>query len=258
MLKLRCAPLDLKYDDLAQELFFEGKKLVPQTRLLGQVYDALHDELFAAVADQKTPLYYMYRGVARKRDEERIRKSGLRFDVTVMLPMLLGKEFNKTFGHYHEKIRGAEVPELYEVLSGSAHFLLQTRRPGSSEVDEVRLVKAREGDKVIIPPGFGHITVNPSKTKALVTLKAADKGLVTDYHAFIEKKGGVYYDLVDGLAANHGYEKPPKAKVLKQIEVRDFPKRKCIYRVFLENPERFQFLTSTENAAGAAEAGKKN
>jgi len=249
MLKLKCSPLDLRYDELTHELFFEGRKLAPQVRLLGQVYDVLYDKLFAAVADQKMPLYYMYRGVARKRDEEKIKKSGLRFDVTVMPALVLGREFNKTFGHYHEPVHGTFFPELYEVLRGQVHFLLHKKRAGSNDVEEVRLVKAREADKIIIPPEFGHIAINPSKTKALVTIKASERSFSNNYRPFIEKKGGAYYELVDGFAPNPSYENPPKIKVLKPVETRAFPKKKCIYRIFLEDPGRLRFLTSPSKPA---------
>ncbi len=251
MLKLRCSPLDLKYDELAQELFFEGKKLVPQVRLLGQVYDVLYDKLFAAVADHKMALYYMHRGIARKQDEEKIKKSGLRFDVTVMPAVMLGKEFNKTFGHYHEPVRGTVFPELYEVLHGQAHFLFHKKRPGSNNVDEVRLVKAREGEKIIIPPEFGHIMINPSRNRTLITIKASERSFRNDYRPFIEKKGGAYYDVVGGLVPNPNYESPPRVKVLKPVDVPGFPKKKCIYRIFLENPGSLAFLTNPKLAVAA-------
>ncbi len=51
-------------------------------------------------------------------------------------------------------------PELYEVLKGDANYLLQ-RAQNEERVDEVILVKATRGDKVIIPPNYGHVTINP-------------------------------------------------------------------------------------------------
>jgi len=254
MIVIKRSPCEFRYDEVSQELFLDGKKLEPNTRLLGQLYDVLYDRLYAAVADHKMALYLMYRGISRRQDENRIRKSGLRFDATVMPPMVMGKEFNKTFGHYHEPVKGAELPELYDVLSGQAHFLLQRRRSGSNDVDEVRLFKAREGDKIVIPPGFGHVTINPSRTRTLVTMKVAERNSRNDYRPFIEKKGGAYYETSRGFIPNRNYEKLPRVKVLKPIEVEGFPKKKCIYRIFLENPERLAFLAKLPAPASVAGA----
>jgi len=245
MLKLRCAPLDLKYDEVTQELFMGGKKLEQQPRLLGQIYDVLYDRLFAAVADQKLQLYAMYRGVAANRgDEEKLRKAGLKFDITIMPPVMLGKEYNKTFGHYHEAGRHTSFPELYEVLHGNVHFLLQKRKGENGEVEEVRLLKAKEGDKIVIPAEFGHIMINPSKKHTLITLNALERTFRNDYKPFIDKKGGAYYEIAEGFVANKNYGKPPRIKVLKPIEMEGFPKNKCLYRIFIEDPERFMFLAA--------------
>jgi hypothetical protein len=46
------------------------------------------------------------------------------------------------------------------VLEGDAHYLLQ-RAQNEERVDEAILVKATRGDKVIIPPNYGHVTINP-------------------------------------------------------------------------------------------------
>ncbi len=59
----------------------------------------------------------------------------------------------------HPKLRYT-YSELYEVLERDAHYLLQRAQNGE-RVDEVILVKATRGDKVIIPPNYGHVTINP-------------------------------------------------------------------------------------------------
>jgi oxalate decarboxylase/phosphoglucose isomerase-like protein (cupin superfamily) len=59
----------------------------------------------------------------------------------------------------HPKLRYT-YRELYEVLKGDAHYLLQ-RAQNKERVDEAILVKATRGDKVLIPPNYGHVTINP-------------------------------------------------------------------------------------------------
>ncbi len=52
---------------------------------------------------------------------------------------------------------------LYEVLEGLAHFLLQT-----NALDDVVLIEARKGDIIVIPPGYGHVTINPRLDETLI------------------------------------------------------------------------------------------
>ncbi len=53
-------------------------------------------------------------------------------------------------------------PETYQVLEGVAHYLLQ-RGQNEESVDQVILVKATRGDKVIGPQNYGHVTINASE-----------------------------------------------------------------------------------------------
>ena len=76
-------------------------------------------------------LYFMYREVARREEREEIRRRGLRYDITVIKPGLLGSEYIKTAGHYHpfKPGTGLTYPEVYEVLYGRGHYLLQCPSP---------------------------------------------------------------------------------------------------------------------------------
>ncbi len=61
-------------------------------RRLYDLKEVLYDQEWLKNAKNED-LYYMYRGVDRK--------DKLRYDITVILGKMLGKEFNKTKGHYH-------------------------------------------------------------------------------------------------------------------------------------------------------------
>ena len=115
------------------------------------------------------PAYYMFRDVYySKKDHETIKEHGLRFDITVIPPKKIGKEFIKTFGHYHPPAEdNLSYTEIYEVLKGEAIYLLQ-KVEGDKVVDVVA-VEAGEGDKVIIPPNYGHVTINPSPASTATT-----------------------------------------------------------------------------------------
>jgi len=165
------------------------------------------------------PLYYMYRDVSLSRaDARRIREAGLRYDVTVIPPGRIGPEWVKTKGHYHPQVPGhAETyAEVYEVLSGEALYLLQREREG--RVVEVRSVRASDRDKVVIPPGFGHVTVNPAN-RVLKMSNWVGRGFKSVYGPYAARRGAAYYALATGgLAANPAYGEVPAV-----VEVRPQP-----------------------------------
>jgi len=90
-------------------------------------------------------------------------ENGIRYDITVIPPANPGGEYVKTKGHYHpENAAGVVYPELYEVMGGRAHFLLQKK-----SLDDIALIEAHKGDIVVIPPGYGHVTINPTLDQKL-------------------------------------------------------------------------------------------
>lgn len=131
-----------------------------------------------------------------KRDGE------LRYDLTLIYP---GRQ---TAGHYHRP----EFPELFEVLSGQAKFLMQ-------KGEETYAVEAKEKEKIIVPPDFSIRTINPSLENNLVVSNWIDDNVKNDYNAF---------------------EKIPEPVKLKPKQL----PQELENLEFLTNPEKFkQFLT---------------
>ena len=93
---------------------------------------------------------------------EKLREQNIRYDITIIPPGMLGREYIKTAGHYHPLVPGGSVtyPELYEVLEGEALYLLQRQ-----DLGDVVAINASAGDKVLVPPNYGHITINGSNKK---------------------------------------------------------------------------------------------
>lgn len=144
--------------------------------------------------DPDRPLYFMYRDLALN-EEDRLWLSArsLRYDMTVIPPGVIGPEFVKTKGHYHpENPAGVRYPEVYEVVEGEAHFLLQ--RPDASDVV---LVRAGAGDVVVIPPGFGHVTINPGNVD-LVMANLVSTAFSSDYAPYAAMGGAACYEMADG------------------------------------------------------------
>jgi glucose-6-phosphate isomerase len=165
----------------------------------------------------------------------------------------MGLEFVKTYGHYHPRVNpklSYTYPEIYEVLDGEAHYMLQ-RAKNEESVDEVILVKATRGDKVIVPPNYGHVTINPSER----TLKMANwvcRSFDSVYEPYAKLRGGAYYELINGrLLHNQAYHHVPEIRVTYPVEVSDqgLIRRKPMYEL-IEEPYLLEFLTAPERHTG--------
>jgi glucose-6-phosphate isomerase, archaeal len=141
-----------------------------QHRMLFDMADAVYDWEWLKTASNR-PVYTMHRAAFRTAaDASAAKNKGLRYDITIVPPAMLGEEYAKTKGHYHAKTPGMMIsyPEMYQVLEGSAVYLMQKIESGA--VSDAVAVRAKKGDIVIIPPDYGHVTINPGHE----TLKMAN------------------------------------------------------------------------------------
>ncbi len=175
----------------------------PDVRHLHDLKDVLYDQEWFKKSDD-FEAYYMYRGIKRKND--------LRYDVTIIPFVMFGSEFPKTKGHYHPEKYG----ELYIVLSGKAFFLLQKRNE-KKELENVYAVKAKEKECVIIPPNYGHVTINYGK-KNLKLANWVYENFESKYKPIEEKKGGAYYYTENGWIKNKNYKKIPKLRFKEPLK----------------------------------------
>jgi glucose-6-phosphate isomerase, archaeal len=149
------------------------------------------------------PLYAMFRDLARTpADRWWLKEMGLRYDITVIPPRKICGEFVKTKGHYHPaNPAGHGFPEIYEVLEGRAHYLLQRE-----DMTDVVLVDAEAGDVVVVPPGYGHVTINPTMDQTLHMANIVSGRFASDYRKYIAMKGAAYYEMADGsFVKNRAY-----------------------------------------------------
>lgn len=204
-------------------------------------------------ANMDAELYYMFRDLWRAEDRETIVRNRLRYDITIIPPRRMGIEFVKTQGHYHpECCPGLTYPEIYEVQEGRAHYLLQ-RKEGDRIVDVV-LVEARAGDKVIIPPNYGHVTINPSG-EALRMANWVSSAFTSLYQEFNSMGGAAYFELVDGrFVRNQRYGEVPE---LRRVEPAEVPELGIVHGrdmyELIKNPESLDFLNNPGRYVGIFE-----
>lgn len=151
--------------------------------------------------DDNEELYYMHRGVSQKGD--------LRYDITEIPSKLIGEEFIKTKGHYHNDFR-----EIYIVLEGEAIFLMQK---GKETIEDVYFVHAKKGEIVLIPFDYGHITINPSVDKNLKLGNYVSCKSGHDYDSIQVKKGGAYFYTTNGWIKNSNYKGVPELREEKPL-----------------------------------------
>lgn len=179
------------------------KKTTPDVRYLYDMGNVLYDKKLIKKA-KNIPLYFMYRGIKKR--------GKLRYDITVIPPKLLGKEFVKTKGHRHLKAR-----EKYTVLRGKAIFLLQKYNEREDKLEKVIAFKAKKGESIIIPPLYDHITINPCKRFTLVLSNWIPENAKSDYSILQKKKGAAYFYTLDGWIKNRNYKDIPDLEIKKPL-----------------------------------------
>lgn len=232
--------------DLMIELSFGESTYMPSVRTLDDMRDLLFDRQWLKKASN-TEVYFMYRDLAANPEDSRIMKeANLRYDITLIPAGAFGREYVKTMGHYHPEINnmGLSYTEIYEVLEGEAHYLLQ-KVEGNNVIDVV-VVCAKEGDKVVIPPNYGHVTINPS-SRRLKMANLVNSSFSSIYEPYKKMRGAAYFELTSGeFIPNKRYGKLPPLRIINAVDLSKYGilKEKEIYQLihelktldFLSNP----------------------
>ena len=108
-------------------------------------------------------------------------------------------------------------------------------------------ISAGEGDKVLIPPNYGHVTINPAGE----TLKIANfvaRHFASIYEPYRRKGGAAYFELTSGkFVKNENYGEVPEIRFLNAPSLDDFG----IYHdtpmyELIREPHKLEFLTRPE------------
>lgn len=144
-------------------------------------------------------------------------------DMTIITPGLYGKEFPKTYGHYHTP----RVLETYKLISGDGIFIFQKKyiengRWLPDRVSEIYFVKLAPKEEITVPFDFGHCWINIGDTP-LITYDDWQSGHVnTDYEPIKKLRGMCFYVLYENGAIkfveNKNYKNHPTPRIVTAKE----------------------------------------
>ncbi len=204
------AGFEVGFDPEALTLGFGGGVATAPvtTRHLDEVRPMLQDP----AATGPDHLYTIYMDIRVPGVTEGLAARGLGYGAVVYNHGAVGREALRSQGHVHSTspATGIGYSELYEFWRGRGLVYMQSS--AEADVDDVVVVAAGPGDKVAIPPGWAHATINVGdEPMVLGAVYALAAELL--YEPLRRLQGTAHYILFDGtLEPNLAYERVPKAR----------------------------------------------
>lgn len=265
-MKLYFPPFKLEYKK--KRFFLNGRLIRPKIRRLRDLKLVLLEKEILNLKNQNEALYLIFRNIMRKEDREIFLKCNIRFDITIIFNKFLGIEFNKTFGHLHPVAeKNLTYPEVYEVLHGKALFILQHFKK-DKKIDKVLIIFGKEKDKILIPPNYGHTTINIGNSDLIIANLVSSR-FDSLYEEYRKREGAAIYivkknALKDNkkclkeslliefqskktnrlnfrILKNKNYNEKFEIEFFRPEELFRFPKEN-LYLSFIENPKFYNFL----------------
>ncbi len=197
------------------EIEFGGRRFRADVRRASDLKPVL---AFPERLEEDFDAYYMFRDIYFSEDDrERILAARLRYDYTLIPPAEIGGERIKTYGHYHPEAGGGlSYPEVYQVIRGRAIYLLQKAENG--RIVDCVAVEAAKGDIVVIPPNYGHVTINPSDEELLMANWVC-RDFSSVYEPYTRMRGACYYYVDGKWIRNERYGEIPELRFAKPNDV---------------------------------------
>jgi len=160
--------------------------------------------------------YYMIRGGVDQKN------------ITVWEPGTISGEYIKTYGHYHI----GKLDETYWIIFGEGVALLQKLAIDEKGqmipdvVEEFKATVVKQGDRLYMPPGYGHLVVNYGSTyfvtadSSPVDFEEHDPVSLpghADYLLVKQMRGFAYY-----VVEHEGKPALVRNKLYKEIKKEDF------------------------------------
>lgn len=208
--------------------------------------------------DEQEQVYEAYRDIIFEKDRSLFNKYDFRYDITVILPGEINGECKKTSGHYHGSIskQAFTYPEVYQVLEGVTAFVLQKvkdfEKPDQdSIVEDLKVAIVKAGESIIIPPFYGHCSINIGNGPLLFSNLAVVSCPL--YYEPIQSRHGLSIYILKYEGHRAYMHNPAYTNNLNLVEVFPIENKdlgisfgKSIYTEFVKDPDQFAFLLNPE------------
>lgn len=247
---------DIKVDNIDHELILVDS--VKYDDVLEGTLDYIRPCLLNDELDVPIHLYRIYRNLHNEGELSISPKNDFRYDLLLMPPNVMGIEYVKTHGHRSPKVSGSALtyPQVIEILYGGGTFLMQKYNEeydpllgDQPEIENVFMVKAQKGSKVVVPPNYAYTLINTRNTY-LITGRLKYVWEEPSLRERLENKHGFSYYVIrknarQEIVMNPRYKNTPR---LKKVKPEDLSKlvglrsRKPLTTLFRTNPENFEWL----------------
>lgn len=160
--------------------------------------DSIRNSLLDQNATGPEQLYAIAMDVGRTADRPVLQDAMLLLGVVAYSAGTIGREPVRSQGHIHavSSHSGWSPPEVFEIWRGTAIIYMQER--ADDDPGRCFAVTAREGEVVIVPPGWAHMVVNGSVDEPMVFGAICDRGYEGfEYDAVRAHQGLAYYPFVN-------------------------------------------------------------
>lgn len=211
--------------------------------------DSIRKTLLNEKSDGPEIVYSIAMDVGMEEDREKLLKSNLLYGTVIYSKGKIGEEPVRSQGHIHSisKSIKSSTPEVYEIWNGEAIIYMQKE---ISEAEGISYgVFAKEGEIVIVPPGWAHCTISANPNKNLVFGAWCVRDYGFDYDIVRKKSGLAYFPIlnrnnkIDWIENDNwkNYKLILKSpREYKEFDIGVEP----IYTQFKKNNEKFKFVSN--------------
>jgi glucose-6-phosphate isomerase len=193
--------------------------------------------------------YWMYNDVYTRDDKAICDVSPVQYELTLLAARPLGSERNKTFGHIHNIGYRAQAtfPEVFEVIYGTAYFLLYQLAPKKKHPSQCGYVVAHAGEQLIMPSNMFHLTLNAGDTPLLFA-DLISKRAYGIYDEVRATRGAPYFFTSEAKwIRNPSFVRAIRLKRFTQLKRHA---KEPLYTEFVRTPQSFRWLDEPIRARG--------
>jgi glucose-6-phosphate isomerase len=212
----------------------------------------LHDlkGVWAKPIVEEDQVVYRYTSALHLREDAPLWKAAnVAYGIVIFVPGVFSGEYVKSSGQFHPPVQPCNMgtPEIYTVLSGVGHFLLQKASPPFEDIEDAVLVEVQAGETFVVPPDYGHLQINPGPDPLVFSYCVMD-GMKGCYDPFKERKGAIYYELAEGggrRVFNPNYPARLPLRVLRAADLCQLPElnEQVTYQAIRDRLPELPFLT---------------